>query len=216
MKQNLIALLSGLALVTGIACAAPGSDTSKTTETSNRPKTNIPERQLATFGGGCFWCMEGTFEKLKGVDSVISGYTGGVEKNPTDKEVSRGTTGHTEAVQITFNPTIVTYEQLLDTYWKNIDPTDSDGQFADRGSQYRPGIFFHNEAQKHAAISSRSALEESGHFQQSVVVEITAYTSFYPAKNDHQDYYRKNPEHYKAYRKGSGRTGFLEKVWGGK
>ena len=215
MNQHLraCAILSALTLGIGIACAAPGGGTAST---EDHPTIIDSERQVATLGGGCFWCMEGAFEGLEGVTNVISGYTGGVEKHPTYNEVAHGTTGHTEAVQITFNPALITYEDLLDTYWKNIDPTDSRGQFADRGPQYRPGIFYHNEAQKKAAHVSKSAIADSGRFQQSIVVEITAYTSFYPAKNDHQDYYRKNPEHYKAYKKGSGRTGFLEKVWGGK
>ncbi len=212
MNRHFITL-SVLTLGISIACAAPGGNPA---ETKDRPSTTKSRHQLATLGGGCFWCMEGAFEGLEGVSKVISGFTGGVEKSPSYTEVAQGTTGHTEAVQISFNPAVISYERLLDIYWKNIDPTDSGGQFADRGPQYRPGIFYHNEAQKHAAEVSKSRLDESKRFQQSVAVEITAYTSFHPANNDHQDYYSKNPEHYKAYKKGSGRTGFLERVWGGK
>ncbi len=208
MKQNVLATFVGLMLGIGLACAASDGDRVE-------PKTTATSRlEVATFGGGCFWCMEGAFEKLEGVNTVISGYTGGVEKNPSDEEVARGTTGHTEAIQISFNPAIISYEDLLETYWKNIDPTDSDGQFADRGSQYRPGIFHHNEAQKNAAEISKLALDDSEIFKRPIAVEITAYASFYPAENRHQDYYRKDPEHYNAYRKGSGRAGFLEKTWG--
>ncbi len=173
-----------------------------------------PGEQVATFAGGCFWCMEPPFEGLRGVQSVISGYTGGPEKDPTYGEVSSGRTGHTEAVQIVFNPTVISYEELLEIFWRSMDPTDAGGQFADRGTQYRPGIFVHDQQQREAATRSRTALESSGRFEKPVVVEITDYETFYPAEAYHQDYYWTNPGHYKAYRKGSGREGFLKGVWG--
>ncbi len=171
-------------------------------------------QELATFAGGCFWCMEPPFEGLEGVRSVISGYTGGPEVDPTYQEVSSGRTGHTEAVQIDFNPEIISYDDLLEIYWRSFDPTDGGGQFADRGSQYRPGIFFHGEAQRQAAERSKAALAASGRFSKPIAVEITPYEAFYPAEDYHQDYYRKNPAPYNAYAVGSGRKGFLKRVWG--
>ena len=170
--------------------------------------------ELATLAGGCFWCMEPPFEGLPGVRSVVSGYTGGPEKDPTYRRVSSGRTGHTEAVQIDFNPEIISYEELLEVYWRSFDPTDGGGQFADRGSQYRPGIFVHDDTQRQTAESSKAALGASSRFQKPIVVEITAFEAFYPAEAYHQDYYRTNPAHYSAYAIGSGRKGFLERVWG--
>lgn len=171
--------------------------------------------EKATFAGGCFWCMEAPFEKLDGVKSVISGFTGGTKANPTYEESSSGTTGHTEAVEVTFDPEKVSYDKLLDTFWRSMDPTDAGGQFADRGGQYRPGIFFHSEAQKKAAEASKEALAKSKRFgDKPIVVEITKAGPFYPAEEYHQDYYKKNPLRYKFYRHGSGRDAFLEKVWG--
>jgi peptide methionine sulfoxide reductase msrA/msrB len=176
--------------------------------------TDIRGGVLATFAGGCFWCMEPPFEKLPGVYSVVSGYTGGPEKNPTYKEVSYGKTGHTEAVQIRYNPAVIGYDDLLTVFWKSMDPTDLGGQFADRGTQYRPEIFVHNEQQQGLANKSKQELANSGHFSKPIVVPITTYQIFYPAEDYHQDYYRTNPSHYKAYRKGSGREDFLNKTWG--
>ena len=170
--------------------------------------------ELATFAGGCFWCMEPPFEGLQGVRSVISGYTGGPEKNPTYEQVAYGLTGHTEAVQIVFDPAVIEYGQLVQIFWRSMDPTDAGGQFADRGSQYRPGIFVHNEEQRKVATVSKQALAKSGRFEKPIVVEIAEYDAFYAAEAYHQDYYRTNTAHYKAYRKGSGREGFLKRVWG--
>lgn len=169
--------------------------------------------QRATFAGGCFWCMEPPFEALPGVLSVISGYTGGEEKNPTYQDVARGLTGHTEAVQITFDPQEVAYDELLAVYWRSMDPTDAGGQFADRGSQYRPGIFVHDAKQEQIARMSRQDLEDSGVFEKKIVVEITPFSIFYAAEAYHQDYFRKKPKRYKRYRQGSGRTGFLKRIW---
>jgi peptide methionine sulfoxide reductase msrA/msrB len=170
--------------------------------------------QKATFAGGCFWCTEADFEKLPGVLKVISGYAGGHKENPTYKEVSSGTTGHVEAVQVYYDPTRVTYEELLDYFWRHIDPTDPGGQFVDRGPQYRSVIFYHNEDQKALAEKSKEALEKSGKFSKPIVTEIVKFTSFYQAEEYHQDYHKKNPLRYKIYRYGSGRDQFLEKVWG--
>ncbi|WP_241558763.1 peptide-methionine (S)-S-oxide reductase MsrA [Halobacteriovorax sp. HLS] len=173
-------------------------------------KENIKQ---ATFAGGCFWCMEPPFDKLKGVKSTISGYAGGHDLNPTYEEVSAGKTGHTEVIQITYDENLVSYETLLDTFWKNIDPTDAHGQFVDKGSQYRPAIFFHDETQKEAALKSKSDLEKSGRFSSKIVVEVTKLDKFFPAEEYHQDFYQKSPVRYKFYRYNSGRDQFLKKVW---
>jgi peptide methionine sulfoxide reductase msrA/msrB len=169
--------------------------------------------EKATFAGGCFWCMEPPFEKLPWVLQVISGYTGGHVVNPTYRQVSAGRTGHAESVQITFDPTKISYEKLLDVFWRQINPTDAGGQFVDRGSQYRSAIFFHNARQKDAAEKSKLALAASGVFNKSIVTEITPATTFYPAEKYHQDYYQKHPFKYKYYRHRSGRDEFLRKVW---
>ena len=176
------------------------------------PKSSKLEK--AVFAGGCFWCMEGPFEKLPGVLSVISGYTGGKRSNPTYREVSAGITKHVEAVEVTYVPTKVSYDKLLDIYWRSINPTQANGQFADIGPQYRTAIFFRNEEQKSLADASKKELAESGKFKKPIVTEIVPASTFYPAEEYHQDYYKKNPKHYKAYRIGSGREGFLKKTWG--
>lgn len=169
--------------------------------------------QLATFAGGCFWCMVAPFEDLPGVKKVISGYTGGHKENPTYEEVCSDTTGHYEAVQVTYDPTILSYEKLLDTFWRQIDPTDPEGQFYDRGSSYRTAIFYHNEEQRRQAEQSKKELDESGRFDKPIVTEILPASTFYPAEEYHQDYHRKNPFHYRRYREGSGRDAFIEKHW---
>ena len=168
----------------------------------------------ATFAGGCFWCMEPPFEKLDGVKEVIPGYTGGHKENPAYEEVSAGTTGHAEAIQVIYDPAKVTYAKLLDVFWKQINPTDAGGQFADRGSQYRSIIFYQNDEQKKLAVQSKEQLQKSGRFQKPIVTEIVPASRFYPAEEYHQDYYKKNPVNYKRYRNGSGREQFLEKTWG--
>jgi peptide methionine sulfoxide reductase msrA/msrB len=168
----------------------------------------------ATFAGGCFWCTESDFEKIDGVVEAISGYTGGDEKNPTYSQVSSGMTGHTEAVQVLYDPEKVTYADLLEVFWRHVDPTDAGGQFVDRGSQYRSAIFYHDEAQRLLAEKSRQKLGQSGRFDKPVVTEIIALGQFYPAEDYHQDYYKKNALRYKFYRFGSGRDQFLNKVWG--
>ena len=169
--------------------------------------------QKAYFAGGCFWCMEAPFEKQKGVTSVISGFTGGPESSPTYNDVSSGKTGHTEAVEITFDEKQITYKELLDIFWKQIDPTDAKGQFVDRGAQYRPGIFYVDEKQKQQAEQSKQDLMTSKVFKKPIVAEITPFTSFHPAEDYHQDYYKKNPLRYKFYRHRSGRDQFLERFW---
>ena len=166
---------------------------------------------IATFAGGCFWCMEPPFDDVKGVLSTTSGYTGGPEKNPTYKQVSSGKTGHCEALEIEFDPSKVTYEQLLQVYWHNIDPTTTDRQFCDWGTQYRPEIFYHDDAQKQAAEASKAEVEKK--FGK-VAVKITPAGAFYPAEEYHQDYYTKEPDSYYDYRKGCGRDRRLKELWG--
>jgi peptide methionine sulfoxide reductase msrA/msrB len=170
--------------------------------------------QKATFAGGCFWCTEADFEKLPGVVKVISGYTGGKKENPTYEEVSSGMTGHLEGVQVYYDPTRINYEELLDYFWKHIDPTDPGGQFVDRGAQYRSAIFYHDEEQKRLAEKSKEALSQSGRFNKPIVTEILKFTQFYEAEDYHQDYYKTHSLKYKYYRYRSGRDQFLEKVWG--
>ena len=171
--------------------------------------------EKATFAGGCFWCMEPPFSKLNGVTEVTSGYTGGAKVNPTYEEVSSGVTGHAEAVQVVYDPKKVTYEKLLDVFWRSADPTDAGGQFVDRGSQYRNAIFFHSETQRRLAEESKQALVKSGRFKDKpIVTEIVAASTFYPAEEYHQHYWKKSPVRYKYYRYRSGRDEFLDRVWG--
>ena len=171
------------------------------------------ETRTATFAGGCFWCMEPPFDKLDGVISTTSGYIGGHQKNPTYKQVSAGSTGHTEAVQIEYDSNKISYDELLKVFWRNIDPTTPDQQFCDRGSQYRSGIFYHDARQKLLAEASLQNIIENKSFDQPVVTEITAATTFYPAEDYHQDYYLKNPLRYKYYRFACGRDSRLEALW---
>lgn len=170
--------------------------------------------EKATFAGGCFWCMEPPFEKLDGVLAVTSGYTGGTKKDPTYGEVSDGSTGHAEAVQILYDPSRVTYEKLLDVFWHNIDPTVKDRQFCDIGNQYRTGIFFHSAEQQRQAEASKKRLEDSRQLKQAIVTEMAAAGAFYPAEEYHQDYYKKNPVRYKVYRYNCGRDARLQELWG--
>ena len=174
------------------------------------------EKQPSTaiFAGGCFWCMEPPFDKLDGVISTTSGYIGGHKDNPTYKEVSSGTTGHTEAIEIKYDASKIKYKELLTVFWKNIDPTSGNGQFCDRGSQYRPGIFYLNDDQRKAAVNSLNQLEKNKPFKAPVKVEITEATTFYAAEDYHQDYYLTNPIRYKYYRYACGRDKRLEHIWG--
>jgi len=172
------------------------------------------DMKKATFAGGCFWCMEPPFRILKGVTDVKAGYTGGVKEYPTYEEVSSGMTGHREAIQVTYDPTKVSYNELLEIFWQNIDPTDPGGQFADKGPQYETAIFYHDEEHKQMAEKSREALVISGKFDKPIVTAIIKAGPFYPAEAYHQEYYKKNPVEYKSYKEGSGREAYLHKVWG--
>jgi peptide-methionine (S)-S-oxide reductase len=170
------------------------------------------ERAKATFAGGCFWCMEPPFDKLDGVISTTSGYTGGRKANPTYEEVSAGTTGHTEAVEIVYDPRKVTYARLLEVFWRNIDPSTADRQFCDVGSQYRAAIFYHDEAQRRLAEQSKQAVAQR--LRRPIVTEVQPAAPFYVAEDYHQDYYKKNPIRYRYYRTGCGRDQRLEQIWG--
>lgn len=170
--------------------------------------------QYATFAGGCFWCMVKPFDETPGIEAVVSGYTGGHVENPTYEQVCSETTGHVEAVQITFNDEMYSYEQLLEIFWTLIDPTDAGGQFFDRGESYTTAIFYHNEEQRILAEQSKADLAASGKFDQPIAVKILPAGTFYPAESYHQHYYKKNPMHYERYSVGSGRKAFQEKHWG--
>jgi methionine-S-sulfoxide reductase len=170
--------------------------------------------EKAAFAGGCFWCMEAPFAKLAGVTDVRSGYTGGHVPNPTYEMVSSGTTGHAEAVEVTFDPAKISYEKILGVFWRSQDPTDPDGQFVDRGDEYRSEIFTHGAEQKKAAEASKEKLQKSGRFKKPIVTKITEAGPFYPAEEYHQHYWKKNPVRYHYYRYRSGRDQFLDEVWG--
>jgi peptide methionine sulfoxide reductase msrA/msrB len=179
------------------------------------PPPGPPPKLLhATFAGGCFWCMEAPFDAVPGVYSTTSGYAGGQQKNPTYEQVGSGTTGHAESLQVGYDPTRVSYEQLLEVYWHNVDPTDAGGQFCDRGNQYRSAIFYENEAQKQAALASKRALEDSKRLPGPVVTQVVPLGTFYPAEEYHQDFYKKNPVRYHTYRAGCGRDRRLGQLWG--
>lgn len=185
-----------------------------TTAGAAEQSAGTEDRAIATFAGGCFWCMEPPFDKTEGVYSTTSGYAGGKVKDPSYEQVSAGVTGHAEAVQVVFDPERVTYEALLDVFWRNIDPLDGGGQFCDRGSQYRTAVFYEGDAQKRAAEASKRALEESGRLGGPIVTEITPLEAFYPAEDYHQDFYKKSFLRYRSYRAGCGRDRRLKELWG--
>ena len=210
----LLTIAAILLTLPAIACGA-STDGDKGTGSAMSERTAMQDSNtaIATFAGGCFWCMEGPLEALDGVHSVVSGYTDGQVEDPTYQQVSSGGTGHTEAVQVTYDTSRVSYEQLLETFWRQIDPTDAGGQFADRGSQYRTGIYYHDDTQRRLAEASKQDLEASGKFDQPIATEIKAASRFYQAEDYHQDYYKTHPTRYKMYKVGSGRVGYLEKTW---
>ena len=183
-------------------------------EKMETPMMEKPQQtRTAVFAGGCFWCTESDFEKVDGVVAAVSGYTGGRVENPTYKQVSAGGTGHVEAIRVTYDPTRIRYEELLDVFWRHVDPTDPGGQFVDRGAQYRSVIFYGDETERRAAEASRDRLAASGVFDKPIATEILPLGEFYEAEDYHQDYYKKNPIRYHWYRGGSGRDRFLEKAW---
>jgi peptide methionine sulfoxide reductase msrA/msrB len=201
-----------LLIWTGAAAAQPMVPISSKTSQQGGSMAISSDSPVATFTGGCFWCTESDFEKVPGVEKVVSGYIGGPGENPTYENYAQK--GHVEAIEVFYNPQVVTYQQLLDYFWRHVNPTDAGGQFVDRGPQYRSAIFYHNEEQKRLAEESKAALAASGRFQEPIVTEILPATKFYPAEEYHQGYAHKNPIRYKYYRWNSGRDQFLQKVWG--
>jgi len=198
------AILLPIGLLAGLACAPAGT-----------AEIEVPESAgTATLAGGCFWCIESAFDETDGVYSAVSGYTGGEKANPTYREVSSGRSRHVEAVQIRYDPAKLDYDDILHIFWRQIDPTDAGGQFADRGSQYQTYIYYHDETQRMAAEKSKAALAALGKFDKAIVTPIVPASEFYIAEEYHQDYHLKNPAHYKRYRSGSGRTPYLQRVWG--
>jgi peptide-methionine (S)-S-oxide reductase len=196
-------LACGLVLATSLGGAADAS-----------AQAQPAKPALATFAGGCFWCVEEAFDPVPGIISTTSGYMGGKKRHPTYEEVSAGVTGHTEVVQVAFDPAKVSYEKLLEVFWRNIDPTVKDRQFCDSGSQYRSEIFVHDDAQRKAAEASKTALEKSKPFREPIVTPITTAAEFWPAEGYHQDYYQRNPVRYKYYKTGCGREARLKQLWG--
>jgi peptide methionine sulfoxide reductase msrA/msrB len=208
MKMDFILVLISILFIS--SCAKTDS---KDMNTQLIPKDE-QGLETATFAGGCFWCVETAFEDLDGVKKVVSGYSGGHVKNPTYEEVCSGTTGHLESVQIVFDPQLISYSELVDIFWRQIDPTDAGGSFVDRGSQYLSAVFYHNDAQKKIAESSKAELDKSGIFDKPIATKLIQFTSFYPAEDYHQQYCKKNPVRYYSYRSASGRDQYIKGVWG--
>ena len=227
--------LTSLLMITGaLACQSNSGGAQTTTHASSAPAAGAssapampadyaaqmgvvtqPEGSaLATFAGGCFWCMEAPFDRIDGVLSTTSGYIDGEKEFPTYQEVSSGSTGHTEAIQVVFDPKRISYEKLVEVFWHNIDPTAKDRQFCDAGTQYRSGIYFHDDAQKTAAEASKRKIEEMPAFSGKVVTPVKAASRFWPAEIYHQDFYKKKPDHYQRYRRGCGRDARLKSLWG--
>ncbi len=206
IRLSLGGVLLGLALAVTSAGASAG----------DKAQSASGKTAIATFAAGCFWCTESDFDKVPGVLATVSGYMGGHVKNPTYRQVSRGGTGHTEVLQVTYDPTKVSYESLLKVFWRNVDPFDKTGQFCDRGDQYRPEIFVHNAAQRKAAEASRASVIQLAKIKRKIIVPITDASTFTKAEDYHQDFYKKNPAHYWRYRIGCGRDRRLEQIWGKK
>jgi peptide-methionine (S)-S-oxide reductase len=198
-------------VLSSILAAAPGASAQ-----APAPAARSATTAVATFAGGCFWCMEPPYDKLPGVLSTTSGYMGGKKRYPTYEEVSSGITGHAEVVQVAYDPSKVSYEKLLEVFWVNVDPTVDDRQFCDRGTQYRTAIFVHTPEQRKAAEASKAALEKNKPFKEPIVTPIVDAGEFWPAEDYHQDYYLKNPARYTYYRTGCGRDARLKQLWGGK
>lgn len=207
MKKTLTLIIFVIAALSAMNNYA---ETNQSVVATTKPET----LSVATFAGGCFWCTESDFEKLPGVQRVISGFSGGQIANPSYEDVSQGSTGHVESVQVFYDPNKISYDTLLNAFWRMVNPTDNEGQFVDRGGQYRTLIFYHSEEQKQQAELSRKVLNASGRYKAPVITEIRKFEAFYPAEDYHQDYYKKNPVRYRYYRFHSGRDEYLEKIWG--
>ncbi|MBD3627834.1 peptide-methionine (R)-S-oxide reductase MsrB [Cyclobacterium sp.] len=211
--KNSIQYLAVLFFLLLSVSSCNASENSENKEEENVLENYQGRTEKATFAGGCFWCIEAPFEGIDGILSVVSGYAGGKEKNPTYSQVSSGQTSHKEAVQVTFDPDVISYSEIIDIFWKLYDPTDAGGSFYDRGSQYESAIFFHSQEQKSVAENTKKALDQSGIFDKPIVTPVVKFTNFYAAETYHQDYYKKQPKEYKAYRTGSGRDRFIAQHW---
>ena len=209
-------LVSATAIVTAALVTSAIASSAVIVTLDDTPTKSQAGLQTAVFAGGCFWCTESDFDKVKGVVATTSGYIGGSVKNPTYEQVSAGGTGHAEAVEVKFDPKKITYANLLKVYWLSIDPLTENRQFCDGGSQYRSAIFYIGESQKKQALAYKKSLEDSKFFKQPIVTEITAASQFYPAEDYHQDYHNKNPVRYNYYRSSCGRDARLKQVWGKK
>ncbi|MDN6308751.1 peptide-methionine (S)-S-oxide reductase MsrA [Psychrobacter sp.] len=209
-----MAIVASSVLYVGCAATENTSTMQQDNATDNPYAPTDANLAVATVAGGCFWCVEAGYEKIPGVVEVVSGYTGGQSQNPTYKMVSAGNTGHTEAAQVYYDPTKITYNGIVQALWRIADPTDDQGQFVDRGTQYRPGIYYNNDQERQIAESAKQSLQDSGVYENPVVIEVLAASEFYPAEEYHQDYYKKNPLRYKAYTFNSGRYQFIESVYG--
>ena len=214
MNRKTRAMVAALLIAATGAFYAAVATAEKSTANTNEYAPSDPGLKVATFAGGCFWCVESGYEKIPGVVEAVSGYAGGDELNPTYQQVSSGSTGHTEAVQVYYDPKEITYEGLLQGLWRMMDPTDANGQFVDRGKQYRPAIFYQNAEEKRLAEAAKKELQASGIYDKPVVIEITPLKTFYAAEKYHQDYYKKNPVRYNFYTFNSGRYQFIEGVYG--
>lgn len=208
MSLKILILFAAVLMVFGCA------NTNSKSEKEEKVFMNNSNYDTATFAGGCFWCIDAPFEKLNGVKEVISGYSGGSVNNPTYEQVSSGTTGHVECVQVVFDPGVISYSELVDFFWRQFDPTDDGGSFVDRGSQYMSFIFYKNDTQKEIAEASKTKLEKSGIFNKPIVTGIKKLTTFFPAEDYHQHFYKKSPSRYNSYRAASGRDNFIMSVWG--
>jgi peptide methionine sulfoxide reductase msrA/msrB len=211
--EKILSILFTISLI-ATACSEPGNENALENENPDNKIINLSgNAEIATLAGGCFWCIEAPFEKVHGVVKVISGYAGGTKDNPTYTEVSSGETDYREAVQVYYDPEVISYVEILDIFWKQFDPTDEGGSFADRGFQYTSAVFYHDEDQKEIAELSKKELNNSGIFERGIVTPIIEFTTFYPAEDYHQDFYKKDPDRYYSYRKGSGRDTFIMNTW---
>jgi peptide methionine sulfoxide reductase msrA/msrB len=212
-KQSLLFGTAALVMLLGVTVYTMSTRTQAPVEPMQDLRADSGQREVITLAGGCFWCTEAFFQEAPGVVDAVSGYAGGVASDATYKEVSKGITAHREAVQVTYDPTRISPKEILDIYWGHIDPTDTEGQFADRGFQYTTAIYYHTDEQKVVAEASKLALSNSGLFEKPIAPLILPYTTFFPAEEYHQDYYKKSADHYERYKKGSGRAGFIEENW---
>lgn len=208
-----IIFIGAIALASGINFSVLDEEKVESNEADWKQEVEDKDPEIATLAGGCFWCIEQIYDGRKGIEEAISGYAGGSQENATYEKVNTGETDHREAVRVKYYPSVISYEEVLDIYWRNIDPTDPRGQFSDRGPQYTTAIYYHDEKQREIAEESKQNVSELERFDEEIVTEIEEYSTFYRAEDYHQNYSRRNTYQYKAYKKASGRSGFIERVW---